>query len=96
MVVATQNAFVNITKGLKNLNSTIVYKATIRGPSMSPSNIKYNDFCNKNYQLPGANYCIYSAPVILLGRLSWSCAKLKPPVEVNVIEKYVLRENTKE
>ena len=40
VVVTSQNVFFNITKGEKSLNSTNVYKATIRGPSRTSFNIE--------------------------------------------------------
>ena len=40
IVVTTQKVFVKITKGNQNLNSTILCKTTIRGPSNTPSNME--------------------------------------------------------
>ena len=40
VVVTSQNVFFNITKGEESLNSTNVYKVTIRGPPKTSFNIE--------------------------------------------------------
>ena len=90
IVTTTPNVFVNITKCKTNLNLTIVYKATIKGPSVTPSNIE-----DRVFFATKTNIFQPSTFAYILG-LSYSCAKMKHLVEVNVVEIYVLRENTKE
>ena len=90
IVTTTPNVFVNIAKGKKNLNLTIVYKATIRGPSITPSIIEDRVlFATKTNSFQPSTFAY-------ILRLSCSRTKMKHPVEVNVVEIYVLRENTKE
>ena len=56
VAVTSQNVFFNITKGEKSLNSTNVYKETIRGPSKTSFNIEDTViFAKKNKQLPAVN-----------------------------------------